>query len=294
MKVIMRNHQLEVSVDTLGAEIVSIRDRETQTEYIWQADPKYWKRHAPVLFPFVGSLKEKQYSYQNRTYAMGQHGFARDLEFSLMEEKEEELWFELASDETTLQSYPFEFRLQIGYQLEERSVRVMYRVINPMEDTMYFSIGAHPAFYCPYHKAEKGYYLRLNTSQKIKAYYLDETLGLRQPEAKDVKVHYVDETYSYLKVRNELFANDALIIEDSDINEVCLCSHDKTPFVTVTFDAPLFGLWSPAKKSAPFVCIEPWYGRCDGMDSSKEIDEKEYVNKLKGREIFERNYTMTF
>jgi galactose mutarotase-like enzyme len=294
MKVTMKNKQLEVSVNTMGAEICSVRDCETKEEFMWNADPKYWKRYAPILFPFVGLVRDKQYSYQGKRYQMGQHGFARDMEFQLIEQTEEELWFELNSNATTLENYPFEFKLQLGYQLEERTVKVMYRVINPSKEVMYFSIGAHPAFICPYDENKSAYYVRLNHTKKLESYYLDTKLGVREMDAKEVEFAYIDSEYAYIKLTKELFAKDALIIENTEITEVSLCYEDKTPYVTVEFDAPLFGIWSPANTGAPFVCIEPWYGRCDAINSPEELDKKEYVNKLNPEESFEKSYTITF
>ena len=294
MRVVMKNKQLEVSVNTLGAEICSIRDCETQVEYMWQADKKFWKRHAPVLFPFVGSLKEKRYTYQNKTYSMGQHGFARDMEFVVIEQKQDEIWFELTSNETTLENYPFDFILQIGYQLEDRSVKVLYRVINPSKDVMYFSIGAHPAFQCPYDVKDEAYYLRLDHTKKLQVYSLDTKLGVRKAKPQEVKFTYIDSDYAYIKLTKELFAKDALIVEHTNITEASLCYADKTPYITVTFDAPLFGIWSPANTGAPFVCIEPWYGRCDTINSPDELNQKEYVNALNEAECFERSYTLQF
>lgn len=50
----IENDYLRVSVDDHGAELCSIFDKVHNREVIWQADPAYWKRHAPVLFPNVG------------------------------------------------------------------------------------------------------------------------------------------------------------------------------------------------------------------------------------------------
>lgn len=293
MKVTMRNKQLEVSIHSYGAEICSIRELETNTEYMWQADPKFWKRHAPVLFPFVGSLKDKKYTYQNQTYSMSQHGFARDMEFRIVEQKEDEVWFELTSNEKTLINYPFEFVLQIGYQLEERSVTVVYRVLNPANKKLLFSIGAHPAFQCNY-DGEDTFYLRVNHTKKLFAYYIDQQLGVRLQQPEEVEFAYIDQEYAYLRLTRELFSKDALIIEHTDISEAALCYHDKTPFVNVSFDAPLFGIWSPANTGAPFVCIEPWYGRCDAVDSCDDLTKKEYVKVLEGKEEFTCHYEFHF
>src|SRR5690606_7747767 len=133
-------------------------------EYIWQADPKVWNRHAPVLFPIVGKLKNDTYRTQGSTYPLSQHGFARDKTFSLEKHDSSncELRFKLLNDETTLSSFPFQFEFFIGYKLENNTLRVLYEVRNPATEPLYFSLGAHPAFNCP-----------LKTEESFEEYYLE-------------------------------------------------------------------------------------------------------------------------
>ena len=164
MRYVLENETLRVEIDSYGAEIKSIQRKSDGMEYMWQADPKYWGRTSPVLFPFVGVPKNKEYSYEGKTYSMGQHGFARDMEFTcesaLTEENETDcvhikdannVWFALDSNDETYEKYPFRFRLHIGYELTGNQVKVSWRVKNIDGKPMYFSIGAHPAFRCPIH-----------------------------------------------------------------------------------------------------------------------------------------------
>ena len=97
MQVVLENEALKVTINSFGAELASIRGKETDTEYLWNADAKFWKRSAPVLFPFVGSLKNKEYHYEGKAYPMGQHGFARDMEFAVDVQMATEAWFSLLS-----------------------------------------------------------------------------------------------------------------------------------------------------------------------------------------------------
>ena len=97
-----------------------------------------------------------------------------------------------------------------------------------------------------------------------------------------------------MRLRKSLFDNDALVLEDSQCKLVQLCHPDKTPYITMDFNTPLFGVWSPSKKLAPFVCIEPWYGRCDSVDFHGSINEKEYINELESKGGFQRSYTIRF
>ena len=155
MRYFLENDRIKVEIDSFGAEVKSVINKNNMREYMWYGNPRYWGRTSPVLFPFVGSLKEKKYNWQGKEYAMGQHGFARDHEFELLSQTEEEIWFLLRSDEETMKKYPFAFVLKIGYRIssekETDDVKVMWEVSNPAKETMYFSIGAHPAFLCPVH-----------------------------------------------------------------------------------------------------------------------------------------------
>mgnify|MGYP000352752556 FL=1 len=169
MEIKLENESLELTINSFGAELKSITGKETGTQYLWDADEKYWKRSAPVLFPFVGSLKDKKFTVDGTDYPMGQHGFARDMEFELVSQTKDEAWFSLKSNDETLAKYPFEFVLEIGYKLSGSEIKVTWSVTNPAKKDLLFSIGGHPAFMCPV--AEQGkqsdYYLKFDTDKAI-------------------------------------------------------------------------------------------------------------------------------
>ena len=180
MRYVLENDVLRVEIDSFGAELKSVMAKETKQEYMWQGDPKFWGRTSPVLFPFIGSLKNKQFTYKGKVYPMGQHGFARDMEHALVSQTNDEIWFELLSNEETLAKFPFEFKLMIGYQLVDNKVKVLWNVENPSEETLYFSIGAHPAFNCPIHGEEKkaGYSMYFGGVDVIHHHGNSDTTGL--------------------------------------------------------------------------------------------------------------------
>ena len=101
MRYTLKNEMLVVEIDSFGAELKSVKRKSDDFEYMWQGDPKYWGRTSPVLFPFVGVPKDKEYRYAGKTYAMGQHGFARDMEFETETVEEAKIWFVLTSGEET-------------------------------------------------------------------------------------------------------------------------------------------------------------------------------------------------
>ncbi len=270
----LENDTLKIAVDTHGAELSSIFNKKEQKEMLWQGNPEFWGRKSPVLFPVVGKYKNGKTTYDGCEYRLGQHGFARDSEFSLLEEGENKLSFILTSNEETLTKYPFKFKLICSFQLIRNKIIVGWSVENADDKTIYFSIGAHPAFYC-----KKGETVLSMNGDNIK-YNLINNDGLYTPQRYDVDSSFL--------LNEEVFDNDALIIENSNVTEVTLI--DEKPYLSLKFNAEIFGLWSPAKKNAPFVCIEPWYGRCDGEDFNGDITQREWSNSLKENEAWYKEY----
>ena len=271
----LENEFLKISVDTHGAELSSIYNKKTDKNMLWHGDSAFWGRKSPVLFPVVGKYKNGKTTYNGKEYALGQHGFARDSEFTLIEKSDNKLSFELTSSEKTLEVYPFNFRLICSFELIDNRIIVGWDVKNTDDKTIYFSIGAHPAFYCK--KSET----ILSMNDENLKYSLVNSDGLYTPAKYDVENSFV--------LHDNIFDKDALIIENSNVTEVSLIDNGKK-YLTMKFDAPLFGIWSPTKKNAPFVCIEPWYGRCDGADFSGDITEREWGNSLEMNENWCKEY----
>lgn len=284
----LRNDVIAVLIDSHGAELKSLKKLSTGTEYMWCADGKYWGRTSPVLFPFVGGLKNKEYRTKGKVYPMTQHGFARDMEFTLLSQKPDEIWFILNSNEETMEKYPYEFVLKLGYRISENQVEVLWQVENPGNEIMPFSIGGHPAFNCPIEEGMK------QTEYFVDFGEVDEIISTRIGESGLVTgcMDVYSLTGGRLALTENLFDHDALVIEDNQTNEVSLCKKDGSPYLKVTMEAPLFGIWSPPGKQAPFVCIEPWYGRCDSEDFEGMLEEREWGNLLPAGEIWKASYNI--
>lgn len=282
------NDKITIQVDSFGAELKSLKRTDKDMEYMWDGDPAYWKRTSPVLFPFVGGLQDGTYRYKGSDYPMSQHGFARDMECKLVSQTAHALWFELSSDEKTMEKYPFAFLLELGYELEDYTVHVKWRVKNPSADDMYFSIGAHPAFVCPINKEgrQSDYKIGFDTDGGLEISLLQN--GLISGETKMYPLEK-----SCLQITGHLFDGDALVIEHDQAHKVTLIAPDGKPYVSVGFDAPLFGIWSPPGKNAPFICIEPWYGRCDRAGFTGTLEDREWEMRLKAGETFEASYTIS-
>ncbi len=291
MRYRLENDILQVEIDSFGAELKSVRSKETNEEFMWQADAKYWGRTSPILFPFVGGLKDKQFKYDGNVYTMGQHGFARDMEHTLISKNDSEIWFELRSDADTLEKFPMNFKLNIGYQLKENQVKVLWKVENPDEKILHFSIGAHPAFNCPLYgeTSKKGYSLWFQDADEIHHYGNPTKSGLVVEE--DILMELNDHKAD---ITDDFFDRCTYMIEGGQTHAVGIQDPNGRQYITVEFEMPIFAIWSPEKKNAPFICIEPWWGRCDREDFDGTLEEREYGNKLKKGEVFTTEYTMIF
>lgn len=281
----LSNEEITISVKLHGAELVSLIEKENSKEYMWCGDPKFWGRVSPVLFPFVGKLEGQKYTHNGNVYEnIPQHGFARDSEFKVVEQLEDTIWFELVKDEKWA-SYPYDFTFRVGYRLEGKRVHVMWTVINDGEDMLHFSLGAHPAFNCE--GGLEGYALDMHTDKtELECGVLTENGVLGD------KVVSVALENGVLKLSDELFEEDALIIDGKGINTVTLVDTENKPALSVKFDAPQLGIWSPAKAKAPFVCIEPWFGRCDRAGFEGDLSEREFSNSIAKGHSFNKEYVI--
>lgn len=289
--VFLENEKLKVKVNCHGAELQSIYGKEKELEYLWNADAKFWNRSSPVLFPFVGSLKNKKYTHNGKEYAMGQHGFARDMDFEVISQSENEVWFSVKDTEDTYEKYPFHFVLEIGYRLEQSEITVMWKVKNVNDDEMHFSIGAHPAFCCPLHEGEKqaDCYIGLKDQAGNKVEQFVNKL-LASAGLTSTRTEIREYKDGLIPITEDLFDIDTLIIENDQVKRVALLDSNKEEYIAVEFDAPIVGIWSPPGKCAPFVCLEPWYGRCDCEEFNGELKDREYGNTIAAGEVFKAEY----
>ncbi|MCR5421695.1 MAG: aldose 1-epimerase family protein [Lachnospiraceae bacterium] len=286
----IENEELVCRVDLHGAELISVKDKAEKKEHMWNGDARYWNRISPVLFPFVGAPKDKKYIYQGKSYPMSQHGFARDMEFSFKSSTENEIWMQLRENNSTLEVYPFSFCLEIGYRLYKRSITVMWHVINKDDKEMYFSIGAHPGFMID--RDKNTYFELYDPEGKPVSEFENRIFG--EGGCVTDRTEVISTPGGKLPITRSLFDGDALVVENGQIG--CVKIKDERindPIVTVEFTSPLLGLWSPPHKNAPFVCIEPWYGRCDAESFEKELQDREYEQRLKAGGDFRAEYIIS-
>lgn len=290
MTIQLQNNHLIVFVSEKGAELSSIKSSKTGLEYLWQGDSTFWGRKSPILFPIVGRLKDDQYIIDGHTYSMGQHGFARDCTFQISHQSSTKVSLCLLSNMSSQAMYPYDFRLTITYTLEENSIVVTYLVENPSkEETMYFSIGAHPAFNVPLTQDTtfEDYYLSLSPKQ------FRTMLPLIGPYV-DFSSKKLVQTDANIVLTRTLFDIDTLIYETEGKNVFSLQSDKTDHSVAITFENfPYVGIWSPPGKDAPFVCIEPWFGISDDVNSTGLFKEKIGIQALEANSSFSAHYSIT-
>ncbi|SCB71930.1 aldose 1-epimerase family protein [Weissella bombi] len=292
MSVKLENENISVIISELGAELTSVTNRESGLEYMWTADPNFWGRHAPNLFPIVGRLKGDRYKYRDKTYFMTQHGFARDNEFDLVEKTSTYARFRLVDTEETHSIYPFHFQLDVIYRLTNQdTLGVTYVVTNTDSHEIYFSVGGHPGFRVPLEENEKftDYYVniepnRIYNRSKLVGPYLDNDL---------------DTTFNSsipLRLRRDDYKNDAIILRlDGNPVSVVLARLGVSHGVTMHIqDAQYVGIWTPYGKEAPFVCLEPWWGVADTVNADGIINHKYGINELAPAQTFTGSYSLSF
>ena len=265
------NSNLSIEIKHKGAELISLKATDQNREFIWEGNPEYWGKHSPILFPIVGTLKENTFDYNNKSYQLSRHGFARDLIFDLISKTENEVIFSLKSNNLTKKNYPFDFELQIIYKLENLKLIISYRVLNENSEAMYYSIGGHPAFALP-NEFQK-YSLQFEPNENLISYQLENDLLSDKSKNISLKKNQLPLAYS-------LFENDALIFKEMKSKEIKILENN-IAFLKMKFkDFPYFGIWT--KQNAPFICLEPWLGYSDVLNSTGNIMEKEGIQLLAG------------
>lgn len=283
----MENERLLIKVNDHGGELAGIYDKKNDRELIWCANPQVWNRHAPILFPFVGEVYNKEYRYNGVTYPMSAHGFARDAMFIFESDDNKKIVHSLTSNEETNKVYPFDFRLEVSHKLEDSKVIVEWKVINTGDKEMLFTIGAHPAFNVPATKdtLQKDYYLTFGDNKELEYIRISKDGGTALYD----EVHKLPLEDGAYQVGEHLFDDGVLIFEDNQLSEVGIAFPDKKPYVTISCKGfPYVGVWT--KPNAPFICLEPWFGRCDNYGFIGELKEKVGVQRLDAGKTFKVEY----
>ena len=276
---IIENEKVRLEVVEHGGEIQSFYDLTHQLEYMWQGDAAFWSGKNPSLFPMVSNTWTKDYEWQGQRYAMKNHGLVRYADLKCVKHTADEIVMELNENEDTLKQYPFHFTFQIHYRLNGKRLDVVYHITNDSEDVMPFSFGLHPGFNCPLLPGEK---------------FSDYKLVFPQDEQpKQLAFHgrheIIDRSFKEIALNYELFEEYATLVY-KDI---------KSPYVELVgpkhkvrvgcLGYPFLAFWT-AKRDAPFICIEPWYGHGDFEEVNCSFDQREGTMNLKPHEGFTTSY----
>ncbi|NDP26584.1 MAG: aldose 1-epimerase family protein [Flavobacterium sp.] len=280
MTTTISNSNLTAQIKHFGAELFSLKNSANK-EYIWEGNPAFWGKHSPILFPIVGTLKNNSYLYNEDEYHLSRHGFAREMEFKLIEKSEKSATFSLISSVETRKVYPFDFELQICYSLEENKLNINYKVINKNEIAMPFSIGAHPALALPGNFEE--YSLEFQQAETLKYSLLEE--GLISNNSNEIPLKN-----RKLGLNYKLFERDALVFKTLESKSITILKNN-VPLLKVNFtDFPNLGIWTV--KNAPFLCIEPWFGYSDTLVEYADLSKKEGIQLLEKNEVFKSNFSI--
>ncbi|POY38910.1 aldose epimerase [Flavobacterium alvei] len=280
MTTTISNANLTVQIKHMGAELFSLKNNQN-TEYIWEGNPAFWGKHSPILFPIVGTLKNNTYKYNQKQFQLSRHGFAREMEFELVEKSEESATFSLISTLETKKVYPFDFELQICYSLDENKLNIDYKVINKSETTLPFAIGAHPAFALPGNFEE--YSLEFQQAETLKYYLLEE--GLISNNSNEIQLDN-----KKLGLNYQWFEKDALVFKTLESKSITILKNEKSILKVNFNDFPNLGIWTV--QNAPFLCIEPWFGYSDTLNEYDDFLKKEGIQLLRKNETFKSNYSV--
>ncbi len=286
----IENERVQVQVNSLGAELWSIKTKADGCEYLWQGDETYWAGRAYNLFPICGRLFEGKYTYKGDTYEMLLHGFLRNAETRLVEETETSLAFELTENEVTLAQYPFRFRIVIGYELEGQTVHTTFVVENTDTKDLIFAVGGHPGFNVPLTEGEtfEDYYVEFDSDKQPQLVVMSDTCfdtGYRRP--------FPLEEGARLPLRHDLFNVDAIFVTYMS-DGVTLRSKKSDKFVHLYYpDMNVLGFWHKPRTEAPYICIEPWYSVPSYDGEVDDLEQKQLMVHLAPGCDYENTFNIT-
>lgn len=295
MRINIENEQLKVEIECFGAELKSIIKKDTNQEYMWEADPAFWGKTSPILFPFIGKLEGSSYHYQGKTYEMEKHGFARDMDFCVTAQEKDRIVLTIESNEETVAKYPFPFLLEVEYRLEGNNLTEEWRLHNQGNETMHFSMGGHPAFACPLVK--NGVRNGKRTDCFVKLYGVDGRTELDSTEI-DVSVGLLSGKTFPVSVKegvfpivDHIFDSDALVFASQGVTAVGFLNQEGREYVRMEAPScPVWGIWSMPTGDASYVCIEPWWGICDSTGYQGNVEDRPYTNHLEAGQVWKNGF----
>lgn len=285
----IRNDFMTVTADSLGAQLMSVTSAQG-VEYLWNGDPAYWKGRAPLLFPYVGRLTNEVYTYGGKTYPLPRHGFAKLMDFSVIDSGQENITLRISDNEETRKMYPFSFHFDVSYVLEGSTLVILCAVENKGRETMYFGLGGHPGFRVPLEEGKAFTDYRLTFAQPSQPWqvqmsdsYMINGHETPYPLKDGVELH----------LRHDLFDHDAIILKNFE-RTVTLSAGEGTRGVTLSCPKMRYlGVWHQPKTDAPFVCLEPWVSLPSRQDVVEDLSQQNDLVSLEPGERYENRWTVT-
>lgn len=283
----LQNKKLTLTVSSSGAEMQSVK--KDGREYLWNGDTTYWPDRSPLLFPYVGRFTDGKYKIDGKEYEMEIHGFAKNSEFSLVKQTEDQLVFELCDSEQTYRSYPFHFCLQVIYTLVDQKIEIEYRVRNLSDTTMYFGIGGHPGFRLPFEDSAEfeDYYLEFGGECQPDRVGHTETCFLSGENTR-----FLLEENRKLRLHHDMFDDDAIVLQYM-ADSVALKTDKGERKVTLCYpNLPYLGIWHAPKTEAPYVCVEPWTSLPSRQDVVEDFRYKPDLIRLGSQKEYRNGWSM--
>lgn len=280
------NNQLAVTISPIGAEVQSIKDVNTQCEYLWHGDAQWWSGHSPILFPIVGGLWNGTCRVDGQELHISKHGFVRRAPWRVVSVEAHKAVFEFVSTVGTFAIFPYAFRLTATYSLDDRKLRAEFCVENLGGSPFCFQLGGHPAIALPNWDDAQTLdgYLRLegNPTHVLRA----GEQGCLEPDTFPVPLN----ADGLVPLTVDTFSHEALIFDNHQVSAATVLTPSGKPVARVESTAPVWLFWSPQGVHTPFVCLEPWYGLCDHQSFCGDITERPYINTVNGHATWMGGY----
>lgn len=290
MEFSIANKHIMVTASQLGAELLAIKGADG-TSFLWQGDPDIWVDRAPNLFPYIARLTNGEYTFKGKSYRLPIHGFASTSEFKMTSMDETRMTFSLSSNSQTLKHYPFEFLLEVMYEISENILTLTYTVENLTEDNMYFAIGAHPGFNVPLDAAEhfEDYYLDFEESCSPVRIGFSEDCFLNGNDT-----FFPLEEKHKLALSHSLFDHDAIVLKEMS-KIVTLKSKHGRRYIRVHYpDMKYLGLWHVPHTTANYICIEPWSSLPSHKGIVEDLEQQKDLLLLPAGEIYKTTVAFEF
>lgn len=275
---------LNIETSKRGAELVSVKFNGKEKLHDGKT---FWDRQAPILFPTVGRLRDNKTVINGKEYEIPQHGFAKDMEFELIEKTKSRHKYKMESDKETLKKYPFEFVLNVEYEIVDNILKTKIKVLNKDNKKMIFGLGGHPGFKLD--MPQEDYYFELETEENEVEFMEVEGNYISNRPAKNIL-----KENKIIEISKESFLNDAIMMKKLKSNIITLKQKkDNKKVLEFNFkDFPILAIWS--LPDAPYICLEPWFNYADRVKETGYFRDKEGIITLKPKEEFKCEFSVKF